>query len=537
MKSRERSAWGWGWADRFPAAEERRALGELVTALLGTPGEAPREPCEAAALIVSPSRLAVPAPLAPFTSDGDDLRARRTHGRAYPDLIHGFRGDFDRAPDLVARPRDEGEIERALAFCEEAGVACIPYGGGTSVAGGVATDVGGRYAGVLSLDLGALDRVREVDPVSRAARIQAGATGPRLEAQLAPHNLSLRHYPQSFEFSTLGGWIATRAGGHYATLYTHIDDLVESVRMVTPRGLWQSRRLPASGAGPSPDRLALGSEGIFGVITEAWVRVVERPRHRARASVSFDEWEAAVDAVRALAQSGLHPTNCRLLDRTEALLHRVSAEGAHVLLLAFESADHPLQPWMARALEIAAAHKGRCPRGPQHSESVSRGDAAAADEKWRAAFFDGPYLQTALVSLGVLADTFETACTWDRFPALHAGVRAATEEALRTTGGAGVVSCRFSHVYPDGPAPYYTFLGRTRFGRELEDWSRVKQAASDAILALGGTITHHHAVGRTHRSHYERERPAPFAAALAAAKRALDPAWVMNPNVLLPVEA
>src|SRR5207237_1656502 len=172
----------------------------------------------------------------------------------------------------------------------------------------------GRYDGAVSVDLGRLDRVLEVDEVSRAARIQGGASGPGLEEQLAEHGLTLRHFPQSFQFSTLGGWIATRSGGHFATLYTHIDDLVESVRALTPSGVWESRRLPGSGAGVSPDRMLIGSEGTLGLITEAWVRVRARPSHRASAAVMFSDFIAGAAAVRALSQSGLHPSNCRLID-------------------------------------------------------------------------------------------------------------------------------------------------------------------------------------------------------------------------------
>src|SRR5207302_8354162 len=227
-------------------------------------------------------------------------------------------------------------------------------GGGTSVVGGVEPMVGGDYEGVVTIDLRRLDRVLEVDPVSRAARIQAGARGPVLEAQLGEHGLTLRHFPQSFEFSTLGGWIATRSGGHFATLYTHIDELVESVRAITPQGAWESRRLPGSGAGVSPDRMMIGSEGILGVITEAWVRVRPRPTRRASAGVRFERFEVGAEAVRALSQSGLYPSNCRLIDAQEAAVTG-AGDGSHaVLVLGFESADHDVEPWMSRALELCS---------------------------------------------------------------------------------------------------------------------------------------------------------------------------------------
>src|SRR5439155_181410 len=260
-----------------------------------------------------------------------------------------------------------------------------------------------------------------------------------LEEQLRPHGLTLRHFPQSFEFSSLGGWIATRSGGHYATLYTHIDEFVESLRVVTPAGTIETRRLPGSGAGPNPDRLFIGSEGILGVIVEAWMRLQDRPTYRASAAVTFADFGRGAEAARAVAQA----------------------------------------------------------------------------------------------AMGIVSETFETAITWDRFAAFDEGVRAAAEETLRRVCGAGQVTRRFTHVYPDGPAPYYTVLAPGRRGAELEQWAAIKRAASEAILALGGTITHHHAVGRDHRPWYDRERPAGFAAALGAAKAALDPRGILNPGVLI----
>ncbi len=530
--ARERSFWGWGWADAFPDDAARRATGQMVSALLGGPAALdlrvpPRE--EDAATSLPAPRIAPPGgALGDFVTDAPAARLRHTYGRSFPDLLRGFSARFEPAPDLVAHPPDEEAIWAVLDFASAKRLAVIPFGGGTSVVGGVEPSPGAQHAGALSLDLGRLSRVLEVDPVSRAARIQAGALGPALEAQLAPHGFTLRHFPQSFEFSTLGGWLATRAGGHFATLYTHIDDLVESIRMVTPRGLWQSRRLPASGAGPSPDRLALGSEGILGVITEAWMRVRPRPRWRASASLRFRDFADAVAAARDLAQSDLYPSNCRLLDAREALVHRVVMDGSSVLLVGFESADHPLEPWMSRALEIARARGGQ--GDATFADDASRADAAGA---WRASFLDAPYLFNTLVSLGLVVDTFETACTWDRFDALHAAVGDATSAAMRTECGGGFLSCRFTHVYPDGPAPYYTFVARGRPGAELAQWRAIKTAASDALAAAGATITHHHAVGRTHRPWYDRERPDPFAAALRAAKAALDPDALLNPGVLL----
>jgi alkyldihydroxyacetonephosphate synthase len=381
--------------------------------------------------------------------------------------------------------------------------------------------VGGVEAGVdgpaVCLDLGALDEVLEVDEVSRSARIQAGANGPRLEAQLAQRGMTMRFFPQSFELSTLGGWIATRAGGHFATGPTHIDDLVESVRAVTPAGLWESRRLPGSGAGPSPDRMLLGSEGVLGVITEAWVRVQPRPEFRASRGVSFDSFIEGVEAVRALGQSGLGPSNCRLIDADEARF--TGAADSTLLVVGFESTDSSVDALLERALEICRS----CGGSVRDQSSGSVGD-------WREAFIRMPYVRDMLVRLGVLADTFETAITWERLAALHESVVGATRDAL---GEPCRVTCRFTHVYPDGPAPYFTVLAPARRGDEEAQWWEMKRAASDAIIAAGGTITHHHAVGRDHRPWYDRQRPDPFASALRAAKAAVDPAGLLNPGVLI----
>jgi alkyldihydroxyacetonephosphate synthase len=530
--SRARSFWAWGYEDKLPDLAARQVLAEQVGAVLGVACTPRALPSFEGVRLAAP-RVAPPPELAAIASVEPRARALHTYGKSYRDVLRAFRLDFAPAPDVVLSPRDDDDVAAALAWGEREKVCIVPFGGGTSVVGGVECPLPPGFQGVASLDLTQLDRVLTVDPISRAALIQAGATGPVLEEQLAAHGLTLRHFPQSFEHSTLGGWLATRAGGHYATLLTHIDNLVESIRMVTPRGVWESRRLPASGAGPSPDRLVLGSEGILGVITQAWMRVVPRPRWRASVSVHYASFAAAADACRAIAQAGLYPSNCRLLDAREALLHNVPTGGKNVLLLGFESADHALAPWMERALAIANEHGGEAPSAPVYADD---GEAARANQtatSWRQAFFEAPYLQSTLVTLGILADTFETACTWDQFPALHKEVKRAVLDALGRECGGGVVTCRFTHVYPDGPAPYYTFVGAAKEGHELAQWAAIKKAASDALSACGATITHHHAVGRTHRPWYDRERPDPFALALRGAKSAVDPMAVLNPGVLV----
>jgi alkyldihydroxyacetonephosphate synthase len=292
---------------------------------------------------------------------------------------------------------------------------------------------------------------------------------------------------------------------------------------VTPAGTLESRRLPGSGAGPSPDRLMIGSEGALGVITEAWLRLQDRPSFRAGVAFAFDDFLAGARAVRAVAQAGLHPSNLRLVDAEECLVNGVN-DGSHALLvLAFESADHPVDAWQARALELVQDHGGR----------LLPDDAEA--QAWRTAFIRMPYAREIQVPAGIIGDTFESAITWDRFEAFHQQVKTATERAIReATGRPGVVTCRFTHVYPDGPAPYFTFHALGRPDALLEPWRHIKRAASEALIAAGGTITHHHAVGRDHMPWYQQQRPALFGAALAAAKATLDPAGILNPGVLVP---
>ncbi len=492
---------------------------------LGFGSGVPSEPVPLSEVEIPSPRLRVPTRLESICFTDDYERCLHAYGRSYADVIKAFGGRFDHPPDVIAHPRTEDEVAEVLDWAVSTGAAVIPFGGGTSVVGGVEPRIGPEYEGVVTVDLKALDRVLEIDAVSLAARIQAGALGPGLEAQLAEHGLTLRHFPQSFQFSTLGGWIATRAGGHFATLYTHIDDLVESIRALTPSGWWESRRLPSSGAGISPDRLLLGSEGALGVITEAWVRVRPRPAQRASAAVQFDDFFSGARAVCALSQSGLHPSNCRLLDPVEAAITGAGDGTGALLVLGFEAAERDVKPWMAAALQCCADHGGKAER-----RRSADGDAV---HSWRDAFMRAPYLRDVMVAMGVLSETFESAITWDRFETFYRHVVDRTKAAAEEACGGSVISCRFTHVYPDGPAPYFTVLAPARAGSELEQWAEIKRAASEAVIGAGGTITHHHAVGRDHRPWYDRQRPDPFARALRAAKAALDPTGALNPGVLI----
>ncbi|WP_432076680.1 FAD-binding oxidoreductase [Streptomyces wuyuanensis] len=517
-----RSWWGWGTVDKALPDGECAALGALVPGAAGTPLPVPG----IADLDMPPSRVAAPPSLGHLVSDAPEDRAGHTYGKAYRDVVRALYGDLRPAPDLVARPRTEREVTDVLDWASGGDVAVVPYGAGSSVVGGVEYRAG-LHRGVVSMDLTGLDRVLEVDRVSRAARIQAGVLGPVLEDQLRPHGLTLRHFPQSFEFSTLGGWLATRAGGHYATLHTHIDDLVESMRVVTPAGVNESLRVPGSGAGPSPDRLFLGSEGTLGVITEAWMRLQDRPSHKASATVFFDDFDTALRAVRAVSQSGLHPANCRLLDPGEAALAQVTGGGRSALVLGVESAGRPVDGRLAELVGLARDHGGS--PAPAGGEDYDR-----AAGTWRSAFLRMPYLRDALARMSVISETFETACTWDRLPLLVDTVRRELAATVRkTTGSDAMVNCRLTHVYPDGAAPYFTVIAAARRGSEVATWDDIKAAATQVLGDLGATVTHHHAVGRDHRPGCDRQRPGPFALALRAAKQALDPAGILNPGVLL----
>ncbi|MCB9585143.1 MAG: FAD-binding oxidoreductase [Polyangiaceae bacterium] len=538
--SPKRKFWGWGIEGEGPPPERLAMVEAGLSHWLNMGKLEITEPPQLSDIDLPAPRFQLPATLKELGHSDDYERLSHCYGKSYRDIARAFARKFEHPPDVVAYPKDEADVVRLLDFCTQERVAVIPYGGGSSVCGGVEAKFEGDYRGALSLDLTKLDQVLKVDRDSRAAQIQGGVLGPALEAQLKPHGLTLRHYPQSFEFSSLGGWIATRAGGHFATQFTHIDDFVESLRVVTPRGTLETRRLPGSGAGPSPDRLFIGSEGALGVITSAWMRVQDRPRFRANAAVRFADFASGARALKALVQSGLYPANCRLLDPMEALMNQADGSGEALLLVAFESADHSLEAWIRRAVELVRDHGGRIDDDKVRlSETKPEDDAKreGAQAAWRDAFLRAPYLRDALIARGVFTETFETAVTWDRFDELYHAVSDAARKATAETGGEGVCTCRVTHAYPDGAAPYFTVVAPARRGSELQQWDVVKAAMTDAMLEHGGTVTHHHAVGRDFMPWYLKQQPPLFGDALSAAKRSLDPALVMNPSVLVPTQA
>jgi alkyldihydroxyacetonephosphate synthase len=532
MSERRRSFFGWGYEDEAVSAEEldwfERAWSQLfqVDGLESAP--MPRE----SDITLRPPRVSPPPALGSICTDEKYDRLLHTYGRSVHDLarmIH--RRDFGNPPDTVAYPRDEADIRALLDWCGANDVAAIPFGGGSSVVGGVNPPADGRYRGTLSIDLKNLNRVLDVDTTSQAARIQCGVLGPDLEGQLRPTGLTMRFFLQAWEFSSLGGWIATRAAGHYATVYTQIDDHVESLRVITPAGEVATRRSPASGAGPNPDRLFLGSEGALGIITEAWVRLHRRPVFRSSTTVRFSNYEKAADAVRAISQAGLYPANARLIEREEARFTEAGDGSQDILVLSFESADHHLDAWMDRALQICGDHGGEWEREALKVQDSQRRGAAG---NWRDKFLHGPYLREHAIARGVMRDTTESCITWDRYMDFQVRVKEATLRAIKeVTGRPGTCTVRFTHLYPDGPAPYFTWHALGDKTKLVEQFWAIKAAASEAMLNAGGTITHHHALGRDHRIWYDREQPQLFAEALRAVKQRLDPHHVLNPGVLI----
>ena len=526
-----RSFWTWGWQQDEPSDTQRQQAAQAVSELYGTEVTAPPIPTIDSIELRQP-RLTVPTDLSELVTTDKTERIVHTYGGHFLEFNRALSGDFADPPDAVAYPSTEEELERVLSWCDSAGHAAIPYGGGTTVVDGVS--IPQTHDTAVTIDTEKLNRVLEIDDVSRAARIQAGTFGPDLEAQLRPAGFTLRHFPQSFPWSTLGGWIVTRSGGHYATNHTHIDEFVESLRMLTPAGWWESRRLPGSGAGPSPDRTVIGSEGTLGIVSEAWMRIQARPKFRATAGVVFADFVSGYTAARHIVQAKLWPANLRLLDPSEAG-RAAGMDGQQALLIiGFESAEVPQGDFIKQAVAIARDCNGVIDDADVliddgSGQATGRGGAVG---NWRDSFIGVNAGMT--IGLGLMGDTFETAVTWDQWPAFDELVRRRVGQALQEVAGdAHTLSCRFTHVYTDGPAPYYTFSGLTDKGQEAAAWQVVKDAANACILEGGATMTHHHAVGRMHRDGRRQQQPGLFTDSFKAMKATVDPNGIMNPEVLI----
>jgi alkyldihydroxyacetonephosphate synthase len=522
-----RKYWGWGTDDVTFDPQVLAQYKATLKAIFQIDKFEKVEPVPIDELKLRAPRFTLPAELAAYCTSTTFERASHSYGKSFRDIWRGLHGQFDNPPDYIAYPKTEQEIQDLMQFAEAEKIALIPFGGGSSVTGGVEPTFSKNYAGVITIDMEHFNKILAIDKASRSAHIQGGMFGPAIEAGLKPHGLTLRHYPQSFEFSTLGGWIVTRSGGHFATLFTHIDEFVQGVRMVTPSGILESRRLPGHGAGPSEERLITGSEGIFGILTSAWMRLQDIPKYKLAKAVKFSDFKAAVEATRQLAQSSLFPTNARLVDPMEAASNGLGDGSATMVILGFESHQHRVEPWMEEALKICKDLGGTWTDG-----TAKKGRSQKADA-WKNSFLKAPYLRDELMKNGLILETFETAVTWDQFPKFHKAVRQATQAAVNEHCGIGTVTCRFTHLYPDGPAPYYTIIAKGKAGKQIKQWEAIKKAASDAIIENGGTITHHHAVGKDHQPHYARQHSELFGAAMQSVKQRLDPNWVLNPEVLI----
>lgn len=513
-----------GWGGPGTEDPELPPAADALLERIGAGG--PRHPPVALEDVRLPGPRLDPAPLAEVVGSAfvrTDRLARVSHaaGRSYLDLVRLRAGDAGDAPDAVVYPADAGQVAAVLARCAALDVAVVPFGGGTSVVGGV-TPARGAHRAAIALDLARLDRLLDVDATSLTATVPAGMTGPALEAALAEHDLTLGHHPQSFEFSTVGGWVATRSAGQASTGHGRIEDLVVGLRCVTPAGELASRDVPATAAGPDLRELVVGSEGALGVIVEVTLRVRPRPAARRYEAWTFPSFAAGLRALRAMEQAELAPDVARLSDEEEAGLNRLAAGGRPEpggrvdAILGWEGSPESVARRREAAAAVAAAHGG----------AQGRGDGG---ERWLAGRYAAPYLRDLLLTRGVLVETLETAAPWSRLEEVRAAVAQALREAL---DGDPLVTCHVSHLHPTGASLYVTVLAARRVGDPAEQWRTAKAAATDAILAHGGTLTHHHAVGRDHAPWLAGEVGRLGVEVLRAAKARLDPAGIMNPGVL-----
>jgi alkyldihydroxyacetonephosphate synthase len=536
---RDSKWWGWGDPAVAPALDA-----EAEARLRGWIGELTPSPHAAS---LDGFQLPDPAPLPDalvatvgrenvFTAAED--RVRHATGCSYADLVRLRSGRLDAAPDAVLLPVDADAVRRVLGVCAAEGIAVVPYGGGTSVVGGV-EPLRGPHERLVSLDLSRL-RAVEVDERSLTARLGAGLRGPEAEAALAQHGVTLGHFPQSFEYATIGGFAATRSAGQSSSGYGRFDDVVSAVRLLAPAGELRSLETPHTAAGPSLRQLVVGSEGALGVIPEVTVRVRPAPAIRRYEAWMAESFEAGVEIVRALAQGPGLPTVIRVSDEEETRAS-LALSGPRGITGALFGRYLGLRRRREGCLIVVGAEgdeESVARRRALTVRELRRGGAAylgqAAGRSWEHGRFQGPYLRDTLMDAGAIVETLETSHTWARLAELRTGVGTAIRDALAAQGTPGLVLCHLSHAYADGASLYYTFIARARAGEELDQWRAVKRAASEAIVATGATITHHHAVGRDHLPYMEAEVGSLGLEALRSMKERLDPAGIMNPGKLLP---
>ena len=463
---------------------------------------------------------------ADYVDTGDEARVLHTGGKSTPDLVALRSGDAGSAPDAVLRPADHDEVQALVILCARHRIAVVPYGGGTSVVGGLAAG-GEGLAGVAAVDLGRLDRLLDIDEVSGTAVLQAGVSGPRAEQLLGERALTLGHFPQSFEFATIGGFAATRSSGQSSSGYGRFDSMVVGLKVATPRGTWELGVAPASAAGPDLRQLVLGSEGTLGIVTEVRLAVRAAPVSAVYETWRFPTFAAGATAMRMLTQDGINPTVLRLSDETETSLNLAKPESI--------GADSPGGALMVCGYEGTASRVDRMRREVEATLADLDGTPVGAEDgdQWAAGRFGAPYLRDALLDAGVLVETMETATFWGNLDHLYVEVKSALEGSLHAQGTDPIVLCHISHVYRTGASLYFTVACREADDPRAQ-WYAAKEAASDAILATGGTITHHHAVGRDHLRWYAEEIGPIGSAVLRAVKQAVDPKGVLNPGVLIP---
>ncbi|WP_370327791.1 FAD-binding oxidoreductase [Euzebya sp.] len=532
---------GWGDPTRRPGLSPRAEA--LLAQEIG-PLDRHTPPVPLEEVRVGPSALsdddrrALEAIVGPDRVLDDHLtRVRHAGGKSYPDLFRRRQGDAVAAPDAVVLPGSHEEVAAVLAVAAERGVAVVPFGGGTSVVGGVEPERGG-FDSLIALDLARMDRLVTLDEESLLATFEPGIRGPEAEAELRRRGYSLGHFPQSYAYASIGGYVATRSAGQASTGHGRIDQLVHAVRVATPIGELSAGVSPATAAGPDLRQVVVGSEGLLGVITEATLRIHHAPEvevYEAHAVRSFTEGAAIL---RELVQAGVAPDVCRLSDVDETRTFVQQTEGVkgtalrgYLSLRGYGEGCLLILGWDGSRASVALgrAAAARVLRGHETLRLGTRpGDA------WAHGRFDGPYLRDELMDRGVMVETLETATTWSAIPRLYGAVRRALHDALGDRGTPPLVLCHISHVYPSGCSLYYTWIARQDQGDELAQWRAAKAAASEAILAAGGTITHHHAVGTDHRPYMTAEVGDVGVSLLRALKDAVDPTGILNPGKLVP---
>jgi alkyldihydroxyacetonephosphate synthase len=535
----------WGWGEDARAIHLPEPAAAMLESELGGPGRpTPRVELEEVRLepsaLLDEARAALEGAVgAEAVTDEHAARVARGAGRSYPDLVRLRSGEGLSAPDAVVSASDAGQVAAVISACADAGVAVVPFGGGTSVVGGVEA-LRGEHRAAIALDLRGLSSHIDVDPISLTATVDAGVLGPELEQRLAAQGVTLGHFPQSFEYSTVGGWVATRSAGQASTGYGRIDELVEAVTCITPKGELVTRDAPASAAGPSLLQAIVGSEGTLGVITSATLRVRPLPRARHYEGWSFRTFEEGAEALRALEQAGASPDVARLSDGEETRLSMAlsssgsAAERAGRAYLRLRGHEHGCLAFTGFEGEPdqVATRRGRAAAMLKSAGGLPLGTGPG--RSWLKNRFSAPYLRDELLDRGVMVETLETATTWSNLHALYAAVGAALRDSLAARGTPPLVMCHISHLYPSGASLYFTFIALQETGAELDQWFAAKSAACDAIEAAGGTITHHHAIGRDHAPWMTEEVGALGVEALRALKQRLDPAGIMNPGKLLP---